>query len=218
MVECHDYPTVDVADPDATLTVRTSPLGPRQDVPRARWRFTSPTRFTVDGGFQPFHYYELVYRSATAPVVGAGLLALRDLGSHLKARHDQVLATGSSQCGRLLRHFLFEGLNVDESGRQVFDGVFAEIASARRGEFNQRYGRPGLLHPLTPAYGPPHDTSSLLARQRALGGTPKIMFTNSSWEYWRGDGALLHQDAHTGEDLPEDPDARVHLLAGTDHL
>ncbi|MCK9899636.1 DUF2599 domain-containing protein [Frankia sp. Cpl3] len=218
LLTCRDYPTADVHDPDATLTVRTSPLGPKQTVPRSHWQFTSPTRFTVDGGFQPFHYYELVYRSATAPVVGAGLLAVRDVGSHLKERYDHVFAAGSSQCGRLLRHFLFEGLNVDEGGRQVFDGMFAEVASARRGEFNQRYGRPGLLHPLTPAYGAPHDTASLLTRQRALGGTPKIIFTNSSWEYWRGDGALIHQDAHTGEDLPEDPDARVHLISGTDHL
>ena len=60
-----------------------------------------------------------------------------------------------SQRGRLLREFLFEGLNVDEQGEQVFDGVLPEIASARRGEFNRRYAQPGLLHPLMPEYGPP---------------------------------------------------------------
>ena len=213
-----DYPTADVDDPAATLTVRTSPMGPRLTVPRSQWRFTSPTRFEVDGGFRAFHYYELVYRSAFAPVVGTGLLALRDFGAHLRRDHGHVFATGVSQCGRLLRQLLFEGLNVDETGTQVFDGVMSQIASARRGEFNQRHGQPSLVHPLTPAYGAPLDTTALLARQRDLGGVPKIVFVNSSWEYWRGDGALVHQDAHTGDDLPEDPDARAHLVSGTDHI
>ena len=44
------------------------------------------------------------------------------------------------------------------------------------------------------------------------------MLTNSSWEYWRGDGALVHVDPETGQDLPDDPDSRVYLLAGTDHI
>ena len=47
---------------------------------------------------------------------------------------------------------------------------------------------------------------------------PKIVLTNSSWEYWRGDGALVHQDPVTGADLPEDPDARSYLISGTDHI
>lgn len=123
-----------------------------------------------------------------------------------------------SQSGRFLRQFLFEGLNVDEDDHQVFDGVFSHIASARRGEFNMRFGQPSLTHPLTPGYGPPYDTTSLLARQRELGAVPKIFSTNSSWEYWRGDGALVHQDAQSGADLPEDPDARTYLISGTDHI
>jgi hypothetical protein len=213
-----DYPTADVADPDATLTVRTSPMGPKQPVPRSEWRFTSPTRFAVDGGFQAFHWYELVYRSGFAPVVGTGLLALRDLGAHLRRSHEHVVAFGVSQSGRVLREFLYEGLNVDEQGGRVFDGVFAHIASARRGEFNRRYGQPGLTHPLTPGYGPPYDTTALLARQRSVGGVPKIVLTNSAWEYWRGDGALVHQDPSSAADLPEDPDARAHLISGTDHI
>ncbi len=213
-----DIPTADVADPDAILTVRTAPLGHRALIPRNAWRFTSSTRVELDGGFQPFHWYELVYRSSFAPVVGAGLLAVRDFTSSMRAGYDGVFAYGVSQSGRFLRQLLFEGLNVDEDGRKVFDGVFSHIASARRGEFNMRFGQPSLTHPLTPGYGPPYDTASLLARQRELGAVPRIFFTNSAWEYWRGDGALVHQDAVSGEDLPEDPDARTYLISGTDHI
>jgi hypothetical protein len=212
------YPASEPDNPQASLRVRSAPMGPSRLIPRSQWRFTSATSIALDGGFLPFHWYELIYRSAFAPVTGAGLLALRDFGAHLHGDHDFVFASGVSQTGRVLREFLFEGLNAGEQGEQVFDGVLAEIASARRGEFNRRYAQPSLLHPMMAEYGPPYDTGSLLARQRALGGVPKIIVTNSSWEYWRGDGALVHQDPVTGADLPEDQDARGYLISGTDHL
>lgn len=210
-----DYPA---AGDEGELTVRTAPLGEKHVVARDRWRFSDDRTVALDGGFQPFHWYELVYRSAIAPVVGCGLLAVRDLVAHLRPAYDHAFAYGVSQSGRYLRQFLFDGMNVDEDGRQVFDGVHAHIASARRGEFNFRYAQPSLTHVLGPGYGPPYDTSSLLARQRALGGVPKVIETNSAWEYWRGDGALVHQHADTGDDLPEDSDARAYLVAGTDHM
>jgi Alpha/beta hydrolase domain len=213
-----DYPTTDLDDAEATLCVRTTPLGANVVVPRDQWRFRDPVTVELDGGFRAFHFYELVYRSSLAPVVGVGLLAMRDFASHIRDDHDHLFAFGVSQSGRFLRQLLHDGLNVDENGQQVFDGVFSHIASARRGEFNQRHGQPSLTHPLNPGYGPPYDTTSLLERQRAIGGVPKLLLTNSAWEYWRGDGALVHQDAITGADLPEDSDARVHLLAGTDHF
>jgi Alpha/beta hydrolase domain len=212
------YPTADATDRDATMRVRTAQLGPSQIVPRAEWSFTSPTTIQLHGGFQPSRWYEIVYRSRHAPVVGAGLLAIRDFGSHLRRGHDAVFAHGISQTGRFLREFLYEGLNVGEDGQHVFDGLFIDIASARRGEFNRRYAQPGLLAPMMPEYGPPYDSASLLQRQRSRGGVPKIFLKNSAAEYWRGDGALVHQDALTGADLPEDPDVRVYLVSGTDHI
>jgi hypothetical protein len=218
LFEFRDYPVADPNDPEASLTVRTSPLGDKRLLPRESWRFADEVTVVVDGGFQPFHWYELIYRTAVAPVIGAGLLAVRDLASWLRESYDWVFSFGVSQSGRFLRQFLLDGLNLDEDGRQVFDGVFTHITGARRGEFNSRYGQPALTHPLSPAYGPPYDQAGLLSRQRAAGGVPKVLSTNSSWEYWRGDGALLHQDADTGEDLPEDDDARTYLLSGSDHL
>jgi len=213
-----DYPSDDPKDQAATLTVRSTPLGDKRVLPRRTWRFVDDSSVAVDGGFQPFHWYELVYRTSIAPVVGVGLLAVRDFSAWLRESHDSVFSFGVSQSGRFLRQFLFDGLNLDEHKRRVFDGVFTHVASARRGEFNCRYGQPSLTHPLTPGYGAPYDMSGLLLYQRTRGAVPKVFSTNSSWEYWRGDGALVHQHPDTGEDLPEDPDARTYLLAGTDHF
>ncbi|WP_210479305.1 alpha/beta hydrolase domain-containing protein [Naasia sp. SYSU D00948] len=213
-----DIPTWDEQDPDAVLTWRTTPHGPGTVVPRERWRFTAPATVELDGGFQPFHWYTLRYRSTFAPVVGTGLLALRDVAASLRQGMDAAFAFGVSQSGRFLRQFLLEARNIDERGDRVFDGVFVHIAGARRGEFNSRYGQPSLTHPMTPAYGPPYPTSELLAEHRRILPAPKIVLTNSSAEYWRGDAGLVHQDARTGADLPEDDDARTFLLSGVDHV
>lgn len=211
------YPTVDVEDSEAVLTVRTAPDAEPVTVPRNTWRFTDETHVALDGGFQPFHIYELVYRSALAPVAGAGLLAIRDVVSHLRADGiTHTFAYGVSQAGRLLRQFLSDGLNIDESGMQVFDGVFSDFASANRGEFNHRYAQPST--PGRSSTEGPFNSADLLARQRELGCVPKTIFTNSATEYWQGDGALVHVDPETGADLPEDPDVRTYLLAGTDHF
>ncbi|MET0704393.1 MAG: alpha/beta hydrolase domain-containing protein [Mycobacterium sp.] len=186
---------------------------------RSRWRFDDGEHLTLDGDFQAFHWYELTYRTNRTPVVGCGLLALRDFATHLRSRgFDRVLGFGESQCGRFLRQFLFDGLNVDETGLQAFDGILSSTAGAARGEFNHRYAQP----PLTEVHGfgdqPPFSHQELLGRQREMGGLPKVIMTNSAWEYWRGDAALQHVDRYTGDDLDEDPDVRTYLLAGTDHF
>ncbi|MDE3202772.1 MAG: hypothetical protein KGQ66_00960 [Acidobacteriota bacterium] len=213
-----DYPPVEGDQADAQLSVRTTPMGPARVLERESWHFDGSDSVRLEGGFQAFHWYELLYNCAFAPVVGAGLMAVRDFAAWLGREHDRRFAYGVSQSGRFLRQFLHDGMNADENGAAVFDGVLAHIASARRGEFNQRFGQPSLTHPLSPGYGPPYDAGGLLAPSRAGGVAPKLMCTNSSWEYWRGDGALLHQDPLTGEDRPEDPDCRCYLLAGTDHF
>jgi hypothetical protein len=46
---------------------------------------------------------------------------------------------------------------------------------------------------------------------------PKIVYTNSSAEYWRGDGSLAHVDALGERDLPAAPEVRRYLFAGTQH-
>ena len=56
-----------------------------------------------------------------------------------------TFAYGASQSGRFLREFVYQGLNLDEAG-QALDGVHPHVASARLGEFNQRFGQPSVHH------------------------------------------------------------------------
>jgi Alpha/beta hydrolase domain len=150
------YPVADPRHPDNVLTVRATRLGPREVVPRERWRLAriedgraaDPTWIELDGGFQPGKIYELVYHARDPVVVGIGLAAVRDLVAW--ARHDarsefpvtSAVAFGVSQSGRFLRHFLYQGFNTDEAGRKVFDGMLVHTAGAGRGSFNHRFAQP----------------------------------------------------------------------------
>jgi len=87
---------------------------------------------------------------------GVGFAAVRDLVSFLKydsSKHNPLLngkksaitrahAFGVSQSGRFLRHFLYQGFNVDEKGRRVFDGLMPHVAGGGLGFFNHRFAQP----------------------------------------------------------------------------
>jgi hypothetical protein len=232
-------PTIDVNDPAARLLARPSAGAPPSEVPRSAWRFSDPTHIELTGGFAPGAIYDLIYRSENPAVVGFGFVTVRDTAAWL--RHataadgnpcagalDRALVFGVSQSGRFLRHFLFLGLNADERGRRVFDAVWPHVAGARRGEFAMRFGQPSLnakeavgsLFPFTDVEQVDRLTGArgaLLARQEARGGLPKIFTTNSSAEYWRGDGSLVHTDVDARTDVAPPPDVRVYLYAGTQH-
>ena len=141
----------------------------------------------------------------------------------------RAYAFGTSQSGRYLRQFLYLGLNGDEEERMVFDGVLVHIAGDKRGgDFNQRFGQPSAsLHPTMSNAFPFNDTTStdpvtgrndgLLARLEARRRLPKIFFTNSSTEYWRGDASLIHTDAEGEKDVPLSAAVRLYHFAGTQH-
>ena len=273
------------------LFERAHDNAPQVQLPRSAWRFAriregklipSAKHIHLDGGFRAGRIYTLVYRARGAPVVGCGLLALRDAAAALRrgafsvgereglplargafslgdqkfresgtsnaparAREregpplargafkedptsggfDRVLAFGASQTGRVLRHLLHAGLNVNEDGKAVFDGVHAHIAGGQRGDFNHRFAQPSAAGVLGLGQRFPF---AGVRQADPIGGTtdglyerlehmPKVMLTNTSWEYWRGDAALTHVSPDGQRDLASHPDERNYLFAGTQH-
>ena len=238
----HPYRAADVGQPDAKLYERDWMDGPRREVPRDRWCFardeagqpvSDDAHVYLDGGFVPGRYYEVVYRTNVCPVVGVGLLAVRDWASFLRygdaasgnpaaGRVQRSIGFGVSQSGRFLRHFLYLGLNVDEAGRPVFDGVLPHVAGARRGEFNHRYAQPSVQSTRSFGHLPPFGDDLLerqrrVAAERGRGGMPKVFFTNTSAEYWRGDCTLLHTDQMGTRDAEPAEDTRIYHFGGTQH-
>ena len=246
----------------ATLTRRRREADPREVVPRDQWKFVISEVSTsseagqlpvveleVAGGLQPGWIYEVVYEAEGALVQGVGLAGIRDIISALKygesretnpLRGDggkplvnRALGFGTSQSGRCIRHFLWEGFNADERGRKVFDGLISHVAGGGLGSFNHRFASPTRTNGqhdehLFPAdyfpftYGDEKDpfsgkTAGILTKSRATRTVPKVFHTQSSSEYWHRSGSLVHTDPLGTRDSQIPPEVRIYTFGGTQH-
>jgi len=226
----HDpYEAADLDEPGAVLVVRDQPDGPAEVIPRKHWRFSrvdgervipDARHIYLAGGFAKGRIYQLAYTAVGARVLGLGMAALRDCAAWLKhggaaegspapgaLRHGY--AYGRSQTGRLLRTMVHHDLNVDELGRRALDGIIANVAGAMLGEFNDRFGqnskdRPAMMDHFEPFQVEPR-------------GGLKVFYTNTSFEYHRGDASLIHTDPAGTRDVEHGPDVRVYHFTGTEH-
>lgn len=217
------YPAAALDEPDAVLTVRDMPDDEPEVIPRARWKFArivdgrvtpDPRHVWLEGGFQKGRLYHVAYTATEAQVIGLGLVALRDCAAWLKSGAAPVAARwvyayGRSQTGRLLRTLIRYGLNTDEGGGEALDGVIANVAGGMRGEFNQRFGQNSKDRPWTMCHLEPFQVEPR--------GRLKVMYTNTSAEYHRGDASLIHTDPDGARDVEHGPSVRVYLFAGTEH-
>jgi Alpha/beta hydrolase domain len=238
------FPLIDRAS--ATLTVRERAEQPPATVPASGWELVDDTTLRLLPAGTPFRIgalYQLVYRAADPPVAGIGFAATRDLIAFLKHEAGganplvangapavrRALAHGTSQSGRYLRDFVYQGFNEDERGRIVFEGMNPHVATARM-FLNQRFAEPDrgavALYPdqsFPFAYETQTDTvtgrrDGILARCAARGNCPKIVHTISSNEYWNGAQSLVTTDTLGRADGTPPAEVRIYHVAGTQHL
>jgi hypothetical protein len=130
--------------------------------------------------------------------------------------------------GRWLREFLYWGLNKDEAGRVVFEGMLPHIGSSRRGEFNLRFGQPstnilrapGNVYPFAFEATPEpvlEENRGLLDRSRDNGSMPRVIHVNSGMEYWWSSASLGHTTVDGSKDLEPPEDVRIYYLSGAQH-
>ena len=242
------HPAAHLDDPAAALTVREHGGAPAVELNRDTWRFAravdgaivpDAANVWLAGGFEPGKIYDCYYGAQDPPVLGLGFTAVRDTAAFLRfgapetgnpcaGLLDRSCVFGISQSGRFLRHLLYLGLDLDEEGRLVFDGVIPHVAGARRGEFNLRFGQPSLnalhgvgdLFPFTDAEqedAPTGRRGALLARVLERDRVPKIFTINTAAEYWRGDASLVHTETTGKSDAAPPANVRIYLHAGAQH-
>ena len=233
------YPVADRDDPRNQLAVYALD-GSRTVL--TTWDFHNDRTIKLDGGFEPNRIYELVYVAKNPPVVGLGPAAIRDAAAHFKHNPDpllglsadaidRVLSFGSSQSGRFLRGFLYHGFNRDEQDRIALDGVLPHIAGGSRGGFNYRFAQPSRsashpnqyfpanIFPFTDLEQTDPETGrkgGILARLAAK-HQPKVIYTNTSNEYWRSGAALTHTVLGEARDADLPANVRSYYIAGTQH-
>jgi alpha/beta hydrolase family protein len=244
------YPAASTDQPAARLTVRDRESDRRRDIPRGEWEFIDDRSIRLlppDRDFAPVKIYELWYEASGAKVLGIGYAAVRDLISFFRYRSANrggipnpllsgmseirhALAFGVSQSGRFLRHFLELGMNGDEAGQKVFDGVFSHVAGAGKVFANHSFAMPGRTatehedrlypenwFPFSTAKTADPVSGRIAALCSGTANDPKIIETNSATEYWQKGASLIHTDPGLRRDLKLPDNSRVYLIAGTQH-
>jgi hypothetical protein len=237
----------------ARLTYRDREHDARVEIASDQWAFAGERamRLLPEGSkFAPRRIYELWYDAKDPRITGIGFAATRDIVSFLRyARQDAAghanpvavpgaagtgivgtMAFGISQAGRYLRHHIELGMNGDESGRRVFDGVLAQTAGIGKTFANHAFaeaGRTATQHedrfypenwfPFAFAATDDPLTGRSGALFRGDDTDPLVIATNTSTEYWQKGASLLTTDPMGRRDLPEHPKARTYLIAGTQH-
>jgi hypothetical protein len=194
----------------------------------------------LNGAFQPGKIYEYIYVVQDPVVAGLGFAAVRDFVAYAKHSPDAVVPAarvygeGISQNGRFLRDFLYQGFNADEEGRMALDGVLAHVAGAGRGSFNFRFAQPSRDAQATSSIFFPTDIfpftdqpdadpltgqkGGLLDRAVADKVTPKIFFSNTSYEYWGRAASLIHTSADGKGDAAISSSVRIYYFTGLQHF
>jgi len=235
-------------DPNAVLTARARPEDPRVALPRTSWRFVAPEkpggpgRVQLDGGFRPGTLYELSYVAKDPYVTAAGLAGIRDLLAWFRDHPfagapapRRTLIFGISQSGRVIGRMLHDGLDVDETGRLVFDGAYMQVpGGGGSAGFNSRFVQP-TRHPSmleehdypadafpftsTPSKDPvTGETASTLDHARdAHGNLPKLLIANTSTEFWNRDASLVTTTPDGKKDVAVAPNVRVYVFSGAQH-
>ena len=227
------YTPSDPAASQNTLTVRESPQAAATTIPRAKWHLAASNVVTLDGGFEPGRIYELSYTAADPPVAALGFAAVRDAASWVRYAADATVsakytfAFGSSQTGRFLREFLYDGFYTDERDRQVFDAVIPHLAGASGLNLNRRWSTPTSLSSDVATFFPFSDVKQrdpatgvdegLLENARAGEHQPKVFWTNTPTEVWEKAAALETLTPDGLKDRPLPANVRLYVFAGTQH-
>ena len=241
------HEAVDLDTAKAKLTVRAKAADTPREIPSSGWAYVDARTIKLmpEGAKpEPGSLYELRYRATNPKVLGIGYAATRDLMSFLRyeARDARgnwnpaglstqyAYAVGISQSGRYLRDHISQGFNQDERGRIVFDGVLAHISGVGRVFMNEEFGMPARTNTQHEDHTYPENAFPFSAASmadpitgrkgslfRGDGFDPKLIEVNTSTEYWQKGASLLHTDPLGRKDVTLPKNARVFMIASTQH-
>ncbi len=256
------YPAVEESMSKARLSRRSRPHEVPQLIPNDQWSFArcpdgktrtpSNTNVCLPSAFSPNYIYELVYEAQDPIVMGLGFAAARDIISYL--RYDAAegnplsqtdgngmvgvtprwgIGFGSSQSGRFLKDFLYQGFNQDEAGRIVFDGLIPHLSGSRRTFLNYEFAMPGRFPTALEGHYYPGDhfpftyetlmdpiskkrdgVLSLCRKQKVC---PKIMHWDSGTEAWQARNSLVVTEPRGKADAPVPENVRLYFFSSTQH-
>ncbi|ARS53368.1 alpha/beta hydrolase domain-containing protein [Kushneria konosiri] len=240
------YPAASIDPGAATLTVRETPLAPRETPKGLSFRYIDEKtiEITRPEGLDAGAIYEFVYPARDALPSGLAFVATSDLVSFLRGSPghdvsppthdiDHTIGLDISQSGRFMRDLIHQGFNADENGKRVFDGAMVHIAGSRKTFTNALFAQPGRFSRQHEDHDYPGDqfpftyasstdpltgrTDSILAACTASNTCPRLMHSDTSTEFWQGRASLV-SSMPDGEPLKMPDNVRLYFLAGLPHL
>ncbi|MBW7998224.1 MAG: hypothetical protein FVQ81_16970 [Candidatus Glassbacteria bacterium] len=245
------YPVAGGSGGEAVLRIHETYADPGTVIDREAWRFASvdsagderpdSVHILYPDKFLPNRLYTLSYTTQFSPVMGLCFPAVRELVTFLCSEDTlnplldnsgvcpvrYTLAYGSSQSGRFLRDFSYQGFNLSAAGGRVFDGVFSNVPGCRRGFFNYRHAQPSRAWGFYPDFVFPF--TDLLQTDPVTGMTdgllaevpdsiqPKIFYIHHTGEYWSSGSGLTHASLDGAGDAELPDNVRIYTFAGTAH-
>jgi hypothetical protein len=253
--------SLDNTQPGYALTRRINEGDARELIPATDWKFAKcdaitafpgtadPANICLKAGFDARYMYELIYVAKDPKVMGLGFAAVRDMvaffhnsdkdtagtANPVFGKITRTIASGVSQCGNFIKTFVHLGFNQDVNGKQVFDGVFAQIA-ARQTNLNMRFAVPGGgggvrgdhtafgqagTRGLAPDYVDDvslRSNGGILKRCTATSTCPKLFIGFSGTEFWALQGSPLLTNAFGTTDLVQPANARIYFYSSSHHL
>ncbi len=245
------YPVAKGTEGSAVLRSHESYADPGTVISRDQWKFASidsagaerPDSVNIycPAGFEPGRIFTVSYTTSFSPVMGLAFPAVRELVTFLCSSDslnpllDQSgacplryrLAYGSSQCGRFLRDFIYQGFNLSPAGGRVLDGVFSNVPGCRRGFFNYRFSQPSRAAGFYPDFVFPFTDLEQSDPVSGLSGgimahvpdslRPKTFYIHHTGEYWSSGAGLTHASVDGTADVTVPENVRIYAFAGTAH-
>lgn len=242
------FAPVDMRAGDAKMLVHNKSTDAPVELPRDAWSFIDEKNVQIrrdhpflakyDAGAQ----YDVIYVAKDPDVSGLGFAITRDVasflrnnasdGNPLKGQIRNALAQGTSQSGRMLKGFIYDGFNEDEAGRIVFDGINVNISGAHGIALNERFGDANatgrayernanakIEFPFTYAVRTDPLTGKndgVFARCLQTGTCPRLVHTDSGNEAWGKAASLVTTDG-MGRDIDLPENLRVYYIGSTQH-
>jgi Alpha/beta hydrolase domain len=147
-----------------------------------------------------------------------------------------AIGFGRSQSGRYIKDFVYQGFNLDEGKRVVFDGILPLISGSRLTFTNAEFAMPGRApgnaveshfysgdqfpHSYVTVSDPiSKKRDGWLARCTIQRSCPKVMHWDSGHEAWSGSrNSLVVTDGLGKSDLPVPENVRLYYFASTQHV
>jgi hypothetical protein len=245
------YPAANLDKAAASLTVREKEADPRKPLPSSSWNYIDATHVRIDAapGFDRGALYEFIYPATNPIVEGMAYASIRDFVLFLRhAASDSagqpnpllpaspfkaILGMGVSESGQVVKDFVYQDFNIDDSGRKVFDGIMGVVSGSGKIQVNAEFAQPGRVSRQHEDHLYPDDefpftyatttdpitgkTDGILLKCTKSHSCPKMFQIDTDTEVWQRRVSLVVTDPSGKASVPIPDNIRVYRPTGMPH-